>query len=298
MDIDHLRRVASEIRKKEETDRSLRVAHDRQLRMLPPNPVVEGYEFAVRYVPAADVSGDFYDFIPLGSGTIGIVIADVSGHGVGAAIIMGMAKQTVSIFGRQIEKPAEVLRATNEELYRSLDGKTFVSMSYGVLDVKGRVIRFARAGQNKPYRFNPRWSDPTPKVIECKGLALGVDKGPRFAKAIEEVKIELQPGDVFFQYTDGLVEAANKEHVQYGEQQLAKTLKRYGRTGVTELLDIIIESLKDFTRSAEQEDDITMVALKVSDPQLRTRTARLDAVRAPAPGAQKSGGADPPGWPK
>jgi sigma-B regulation protein RsbU (phosphoserine phosphatase) len=273
---DRLRRLASQIREKEETDRSMRLASLRQRRMLPNTPTHPKYDFAVVYEPAMSVSGDFYDFIPVSENVCGIVVGDVTGHGVEAGIIMGMAKQTVSIYARQIEGPAEVLREANAELHRALDGKTFVSLSYSVLDMETRSLRFVRAGQNKPYLLNPNWQNPVPQVIDSKGLALGVDKGPRFAKVTEEIDMKLEPGDIFFQYTDGLIEATNKEKEQYGEARLRELLQRYSRTSAGELLEIVIESMQDFTRAREQDDDITMVAVRVKDPAALSRTAHFD----------------------
>ncbi len=279
MDANRLRRLADQIRKKDETERSLRLASVRQQRMLPEEPEVDGFEFAVYYKPAAGVSGDFYDFIPVSEGVWGIVVGDVSGHGVEAGIIMGMAKATVSIFGRQMRRPLEVMRATNEELYRSLDGKTFVSMSYAVLEVSSRTLWFARAGQCRPLHLNPRWKIPAPQIVESKGLALGVDPGKRFARVTEEIELKLEPGDVFFQYTDGLAEAANKEKEQFGEARLMAVLERYSRTTATELVEIVRESVDDFTRARELEDDITILALKVREVQAITRTARFEIVQ-------------------
>jgi sigma-B regulation protein RsbU (phosphoserine phosphatase) len=319
MDILRLRRIASQIRQKEETERGLRMARLRQDRMLPEKPVIPGYDFAVKYEPASHVSGDFYDFFTIREGVLGIVIGDVSGHGVEAGIIMGMAKQTVSIYGRQMENPKEVLQAANEELYRSLDGRTFVSLSYAVLDVEGRALRFARAGQNRPFLMNARWQNPKPQVVESKGLALGVDKGTRFAQVVEEIPIKLQPGDFFFQYTDGLVEAMNQDKEQYGEERLCEVLSRYARTSATELLEIVIESLHDFTRpraaaatapaaaakEAEQEDDITMVAFKVRGPESVSRTASFSRAEIeafgkefPPPGAAPAQPKAPAGRPE
>ena len=288
-----LRRLADRMRKDDDIVRSIKLASLQQERMLPDPPSVNGFEFAQEYRPAAQVSGDFYDFIKIGHSKWGIVVGDVSGHGVAAGIIMGMAKQTVSIYGRQIEDPTEVMRATNEELYRSLDGKTFVSMSYALLDTETRSIRFIRAGQCRPLLLNARWKNSAPRVVESKGLALGVDAGPRFSRAMEEVVIPLEPGDVFFQYTDGLVEATNKEKEQYGEERLLDVLARYSRTSAKELLDIVAESMRDFTRISEEEDDITQVADKVRDRQAASRTAHFDLGKLQATAERK--GLTPPG---
>jgi len=311
---DRLRHLGKQIRQREEMASSMALARTRQKRMLPDEPKVAGYEFAQKYEPATDVSGDFYDFIQVSDNQWGIVIGDVAGHGVEAGIIMGMAKQTVSIYGRQFVSPTEVLDRSNRELYRWLDGKMFVSLSYAVLDVDTSILHFARAGHNKPLRFNSNWRIPRPQVVECSGMALGVDAGPRFAKLAEEVEIHLEPGDVFFQYTDGLVEAANKDKEQFGEENLMLLLQRYARAPVQELVDIVIEALRDHAMGAPQEDDITMVALKVKDRKVASRTARTQAFPlpqvSPAPGPPAPAGGPPaggrtaapqalarPGWP-
>ncbi len=284
VDTKSLRRLAGQLKKKEETDRSLRLASVRQQRMLPDKPMLERYEFGVRYIPAADVSGDFYDFIDVRPGALGIVLGDVSGHGVEAGIVMGMAKMTVSIYGRQTEDPKEVLALVNKELYRWLDGKTFVSLSYGVLDTESGVFRFARAGQCRPILLNPGWHVPEPQVVESRGLALGVDSGERFGQVIATIELTREPGDTFFQYTDGLVEAMNKDKEQFGEDRLEELIKRYARAPAQDQVDTIIEHLDDFTRIPEYEDDITMVVLKARDRQALTRTTRFRCGDAGASG--------------
>ncbi|MHC5059450.1 MAG: PP2C family protein-serine/threonine phosphatase [Planctomycetota bacterium] len=250
MDTERLRRLASQIREKEETDRSLKTASLRQKRMLPNPPELADYDFGFTYEPAAHVSGDFYDFIPVREGVWGIVVADVSGHGVEAL--------------------------ANEELHRSLDGKTFVSLSYAVLNTDSHVLKFSRAGQCKPIMVNPSWKTAEPYVVESKGLALGVDKGPRFRKIIEPIEFKLEQGDIFFQYTDGLAEAMNASKEQFGEERIMSLLKQYARSPAQELVEIVMEALKDFTRGAEPEDDITLLALKFREPQPTTRVARFD----------------------
>ena len=171
----------------------------------------------MHYKPASTVSGDFYDFFETKGNNLGIVIGDVTGHGVEAGIVMGMAKTAINIYGRQIESPSEVMAAVNG-----------------------------------------------PRDLRSNGLALGVDRGPKFRQILQEVSVQLNDGDIFFQYTDGLTEATNQQKEQYGEDRLKETIKRYGRLQLRELINIIGESLRDFTRVSEYEDDITMVALKVN----------------------------------
>lgn len=266
MDIDRLRRIARELKKKEDTTRSLRLASSRQQRMLPEPPEVEGFELDASYRPASEVSGDFYDFFWRPDGCLGIVIADVSGHGLEAGIIMGMAKATVSIYGRQLGSAIETLCAANDDMCALLDGKTFVSLAYGILDQEKSVIRFARAGHNPPIRF----AGGEAALIKSDGLALGVTSGKMFEEKLQEVEIELGPGDLFFEYTDGLVEAMNEQGEQYGEETLLELIRRYGSSTAKQLVRIIRESQAEFSRSKQQEDDITMVALKARPARKRT----------------------------
>ena len=261
---DRVRRIAKDLREREETSRSIRLASVRQQRMLPEEPDVPGFDIGVHYKPASTVSGDFYDFFETKGNNLGIVIGDVTGHGVEAGIVMGMAKTAINIYGRQIESPSEVMAAVNADMFKMLDGKTFVSLAYAVLDAGGRTIRFVRAGQDRPFLYNAAWGDEGPRDLRSNGLALGVDRGPKFRQILQEVSVQLNDGDIFFQYTDGLTEATNQQKEQYGEDRLKETIKRYGRLQLRELINIIGESLRDFTRVSEYEDDITMVALKVN----------------------------------
>ena len=265
MDADRLREVARELKRKQETTRSLRLASSRQRRMLPMIPELKGFDLYASVEPAAEVSGDFYDFFWLPEGFLGIVIADVSGHGLEAGIVMGMAKATVSIYGRQLESPKETLCAANDDISDLLDGKTFVSLAYGILDQEKSVIRFARAGHNPPIRF----AGGEAALIKSDGLALGVTSGKKFEEKLQEVEIELGPGDLFFEYTDGLVEAMNEEGEQYGEENLLELIRRYGSSTAKQLVGIIRESQAEFSRSKQQEDDITMVALRARPARKR-----------------------------
>ncbi len=260
---DRLRKLANELRQREETTRSLRLASVHQQRMLPDPPSFDGYELQVSYKPAATVSGDFYDFLETRNGNLGIVIGDVTGHGVEAGIVMGMAKTAINIYGRQLESPSEVMKTVNSDMHKMLDGKTFVSVAYAVLDRDSRVLRFVRVGQSRPFLYNPAWQTEEPRELMSNGLALGVDGGGKFDVILQEISIQLSPGDIFYQYTDGLTEAADPKHEQWGEERLGQTLKRYARLPATEIIHLIGESLSDFTRTTEYEDDLTQVMLKV-----------------------------------
>jgi sigma-B regulation protein RsbU (phosphoserine phosphatase) len=272
-DIGRLRRLAQDLRNREETTKSLEVASSRQKSMMPNPPEIPGFDLSVSYSAASEVSGDFYDFFINRNGENALVIADVTGHGVEAAIVMGMAKATVNIYGRMYNTPGEVLRAANRDLAANFDGKTFVCMTLSFLDPKTRRLRIARGGADRPLLYNPAWSPPEPKEIRTRGLALGLDPGPRFDQLLEETEIILQPGDVYLQFTDGIVEATNAEKEQFGQKRIMEILKRYPRASSRELLFMLKESLVDFTRTREYDDDLTLMALKVRDTSVSRKTA-------------------------
>lgn len=263
MDTSRLKMLANELRQKSELEQSMRLARKRQLHMLPNMPQISGFEFKALYSPCADVSGDFYDFIKVSDHEIGIALGDVSGHGIEAGIIMGMAKKALQIYAKDVSSPRQTLAITNADLSNDLGESTFVSAAYGVIDTRDRVFRFARAGNNPPYLINPA-RDPMVREVKPDGMVIGIDKtGKRFPQVTKEEVIHLQPGDVFFQFTDGVVEAPNKEKHEFGEDRLRALLRKNAGRSMTELFDEIEDSLHSHMGAMEQEDDVTMVAFRV-----------------------------------
>jgi sigma-B regulation protein RsbU (phosphoserine phosphatase) len=262
---DRLRRLASELRNREETSRSIALASTRQRSMLPPPPEVPGFEFQAYYQPAANISGDFYDFFWTHENRLGVVVGDVSGHGIETGIVMGRAMATVNIYGRQFDSPREVLKLANTDLYPVLDGRTFISLGYAVLDLESRKFRLANAGGLAPLLFNAGWEKHPPMPIEGRGVVLGADSGERFGQVLQELEVPISPGDLIVFYTDGITEAVNPDNQakeQYGVERLKEIVAHYGRCTAREVVQVILESLKDFTRRTEYEDDVTLVAFK------------------------------------
>lgn len=263
MDTSRLKQIAQKLQSEQEMNKSIEVAQKRQRQMLPNLPKVPGFEFHAVYVPATTVSGDFYDFITVGNDLIGIAMGDVSGHGIEAGIIMGMAKKALQIYAKDRPSPKDTLCITNEDLAKDLDGETFVSASYGILDVNRKVFTFARAGHNPPFVVNPNRAEP---VIEMKpnGMVIGVDKtGKRFPIVTQEYQWALQPGDLVFQYTDGLVEAPNKHKEEFGEFRVKDLLLKHHGLSVIEILELMEESVHSHYGDRPQEDDITLIGFKM-----------------------------------
>ena len=158
----------------QQKDIKLDEAKKRQKQMLPELPSLSEYDIDVRYSPMEKIGGDFYDFIPIKEDEIGIVVGDVSGHGIEAALVMSMAKQILRIYSKLHGSLVDTLIHTNEEICNNLKGETFVAVFLGVLNTTTHVLRYARAGQTYPLLYNP---GRHPNILELKsdGMVLGDD---------------------------------------------------------------------------------------------------------------------------
>jgi sigma-B regulation protein RsbU (phosphoserine phosphatase) len=230
--------------------------------MLPTPPKLERFEFHCVYQPASKLGGDFYDFVNVSEDKLGIVCGDVSGHGLDAAIVMGMAKKTINIFGRGEDSPKETLSLANQDLYADLDDMTFVSAFYGVLDQKTAVLRHCRAGHNPTFLIR---DDGKAEVEELKpkGIVLGMQREPVFGTFTEELETSLKPGDVLFQYTDGLIEAKSKSGEEFGSDRLKTLLAQHATKNIDHLVETVSHIFGIFIDGTEQDDDVTLMGLKV-----------------------------------
>ncbi len=230
--------------------------------MLPDPPQVPGYDFACYYNPATTLSGDFFDFIPVSAHELGIVVGDVTGHGLEAAFIMAAAKKAISILGQGKSSPREVLAAANENLHADLDEMTFVSVFYGILDRGTKMLSHVRAGHNPTILLNPARPKPV-EELRPRGIVVGMQLGDSFLKCTEEVKTQLQAGDTVVLYTDGIIEAKNAEGTEYGKDRMIRLLQENSGKRMAENFGAVIEDFASFLDGAEQEDDITLVGFRV-----------------------------------
>ena len=265
-ELNEVRSALTEARQADESQkevmRSLQKAGKHQHQMLPDLPQLPGFEFHVLYRPMSTVSGDFYDFFSPSENKIGIVVGDVSGHGMEAALVMSMVKKCLKIHGRGQSSSAETMRVTNTDVYEDLAQGVFASIFYGVLDVERKVLKFSRAGHSPLVLFNPG-RKPTLSALEPKGIAVGIDKGPVFNRTLEEMEVQLASGDMLVQFTDGIVEAVNRKKEEFGTERLYATIQQYGTHEAKYLTHMIDLTLKDFTGEAPVEDDVTIMCIKV-----------------------------------
>jgi serine phosphatase RsbU (regulator of sigma subunit) len=249
---------------KNRLEEELRIARQIQMSLLPPQGTVTppGLRVAALCLPAAEVGGDYYDLLPLTETRMGLLVADVSGKGTSAALYMAELKGLVLSLSRIYDSPKHLLAEANRILAANMDSRSFVTMTYAVVDTEKRTLRHARAGHNPILHFEAR-SGKT-HVLAPPGIGLGIDPGPRFEQVLEEVETPLATGDLFLFFTDGLSEAMNTESELFGEGRLRRILEQGSGIPGEELKERILAEIRAFVGEAAQHDDMTLVLLKVA----------------------------------
>jgi serine phosphatase RsbU (regulator of sigma subunit) len=260
-DIQDLLRQQAE---KERLEEELRIAREIQMSLLPAQGAVTlaGLRIAALCLPAAEVGGDYYDLIPLSDTRMGVLVADVSGKGTSAALYMAELKGLVLSLSRIYDSPARLLAEANRILAGTLDSRSFITMTYAVVDTAERRLRYARAGHN-PIIHLPAGSSAT-RVLAPPGMGLGMDPGDRFEQVLQEADVALVSGDTFLFFTDGLSEAMNPSAELFGERRLRDVIEQGEAMGSEELKDRILSEIRSFVGDAAQHDDMTLVLLKVA----------------------------------
>lgn len=250
---------------KERLEEDLRVAHDLQMNLLPRHDVtLAGVHIAAVCLPAAEMGGDYYDLLPLDrvGEKLGVLIADVSGKGPSAALYMAELKGLVLSLSRIHLSPRALLQDLNEILSPNLDSKSFVTMTYAVIDSKARTMRFARAGHNPLVHLSG--ANGTARLLAPPGLALGLDRGETFARVLQEEEIPLVEGDVFVFYTDGVSETMNSRMELFGEARLTEIISGSSSLTSEELKEKVLAEVRQFAAGESPHDDMTMVIVKVA----------------------------------
>ncbi len=251
-----VRQQESQARERERVEQELRVAQLIQQQFLPRElPDLHGWHVAAYYRPAREVGGDFYDFIELPEGKIGIVVGDVTDKGVPAALVMATTHSLLRAEAPRLVSPSKVLERINDLLVDDMPPKMFVTCLYAVLDPATGTLQFANAGHNLPYVG----SEGDTLELRATGMPLGLLPDMSY----EEKSATLRPGDSMLMHSDGLAEAHSPDKEMFGFPRLMELVGE-GHGGEA-LIDHLLKSLDAFVGAEwEQEDDITLVTLQCS----------------------------------
>ena len=247
----------------ERMQKEMEVAQQIQHTLLPGEfPQIEGYEIGATYRSAKEVGGDYYDFFWVDPTTLGIVVADVSGKGVPGSMVMTMIRTAMRLEARGNKSASDVLGKVNSHVTGDMKKGMFVTMFYIVLDSRNRTINFASAGHNPMILYRGKTKEIY--FLKPKGFPVGIDlpEDDMFTKNMALQRVSLEKNDMLVIYTDGITEAMNPEKEQFGEDRLVQCIKENSHLTPAEFVEKLNENIAQFTRGAEQNDDITVVAIK------------------------------------
>ena len=239
----------------------LAIAREIQLailpRIFPPFPEdVDKLDIAASMTAAKDVGGDFYDFFRIDEDRIGFVIADVSGKGVPAAIFMAVSRTLIRATGIRGTNPAECITYSNNLLAQESVDCMFVTVFYGIYNIKTGEIVYCNAGHNPPYILKQNGT------VEALPMAKNPMVGAIADMTFQEERFQLEKGESLVMFTDGVTEAMNIQNEEFGEDRLMDTLEEVTMHASQEIIDAVKADVKAFTGEAEQSDDITLLVLK------------------------------------
>ena len=237
--------------------RDLKLASIVQQELLPQrNPSWPGLEVAGRNVPAREVGGDSFEFLDVGDGRVGLAIADVSGKGVAAALLMASLHAMLRCVSGAVEGPAECVTRLNQMLAGSTASGRFATLFYGVLDLSARTLRYCNAGHNYPLLL--RAGGPM-EHLESGGIPVGVMGDWRY----EEAAVRLGSGDLLVLYSDGVTEAENRRGELFGEEALETAVRGLAGLPAADIVNQLLRQVGRFAAGTSQSDDQTLVAVRV-----------------------------------
>jgi sigma-B regulation protein RsbU (phosphoserine phosphatase) len=253
--ISTLKRTTAE---KERMLKELEIAKGIQQSFLPESaPDLPGFDLAGYNLPALEVGGDFYDFIPLDTDHYGLVIADVSGKGVPAALFMALSRTLIRASATTVDDPARSINEANRHIFADSKTSMFVTLFYAVLDCREKTLTFVNAGHNPPIYLGA--GSGNIRLLKAEGIALGVlDEID-----LKSVGLQLRSGDVVVLYTDGVTEATNEQDEEYGIERLMKCAENSQSLTSQEIINAIVREVTAFAGTHPQHDDITVMVLKV-----------------------------------
>ena len=242
-------------------EHELNIAREIQYNLLPKEiPTIPGYEIAARYFPCFEVSGDYYDIMQLDNDNLGIIVADVSGKGVPASMIMTMARSLIRMESERNLSSADTLKKVNRILARDLRRGMFVTAMYCILNIRTGMLKVSSAGHNPLVVW--RNDQKRHELFNPNGIALGFDRGPVFDRTIKEESILMNPGDFVVSFTDGVTESMDENDEELGGDRFYKLVGDMHKLEPQRFIDAVMKHLEEYKGQAAQHDDITLVCIK------------------------------------
>jgi len=250
-----------ELAHEERIKQELQIARDVQQSFLPiETPQFEHLEIAALCKPAYETGGDYYDIIQLDEDRIAVAIGDVSGKGIQAAFYMTFVKGILHSLCQEVSSPREFLKKSNKLFCDNAPRGVFISLIYGIIDLRQVEFHFARAGHNPVLHLDGSTHQIT--ALQPRGIGIGLDDGHIFNRNIEEVTLSFDDQDLLVLYTDGIVEALNANNVFYGSRRLQNLLAKNGDKSADIILETLSSDISEYIGEAKQHDDMTILVIK------------------------------------
>ncbi|MCE9584300.1 MAG: PP2C family protein-serine/threonine phosphatase, partial [Planctomycetes bacterium] len=252
-------RLLKDYVEQQKTKQAMSIARNVQQGLLPKAaPDLPGWDIAWKSIACDETGGDYFDFVPLPDGRLGVAIGDVSGHGMGPALLMASARSFLQALSRQTSNPASVLPTLNDLVSRDMESERFITLFYGALDPLTGDLRYSSAGHDPPFLLR---ANGFCEELDSTGVPLGILSGSDFP-CVEVAP--MGPGDILILSTDGVWEAMNPADQSYGREKFRAVLESVKGQGAKTIVDTVYEDVIRFCAGAAQRDDFTLVVVKRS----------------------------------
>jgi len=255
-------RLFQENLEKQRMEEELNIARDLQISMLPAAcPEIKGFTIAATSIPAREVGGDFYDFIEMGEDRAGFVVGDVTGKSVSGALVMSSSRSVFRMLSEEQLSVGDIMTRANSRIKKDITTGMFVALLYAVLNAKDRTVSLCSAGQTQPIHISAKTGEAV--LVETKGdnFPLGILDDADYL----ETQLQLEAGDRVVFYTDGIVEAMNKQKEMFGFDRLLEVVKGARSLSADSLLKDITDKVNEFAGGAAQHDDLTVIVVSVGE---------------------------------
>ena len=253
--------IYSMANEKKRLDHDLEIARDIQRILLPAEaPAINGFQISGISVPARQVSGDYFDYIRVDDERLGVAIADVSGKGVPASLIMAICRSVLRAEARLCQSPAEVLRKVNRQLYPDIKEDMFISMAYLILDHKNNHVTLSRGGHDAPLLYRAATGEV--EKLKPPGMALGIDSGDVFDRITGDLSVPLERDDCLVLYTDGVTEMLDANGDEFGPERMIRSVRASAGEGAQGVIARLTGDVRNFANGHPQNDDITLIVVR------------------------------------